>query len=108
MITEEAVRAVLKDVYDPEIPINVVDMGLIYRVEVVGADVTIDMTLTGRGCPMHGFIAEMVRRKVSELPGVGTVTVNIVWDPPWNPSMMAREVRIKYGFLPPEDATPPS
>lgn len=102
MITEETVREALKQVYDPEIPINVVDMGLIYRIDVNGTDVAVDMTLTGRGCPMHGFISEMVRRKVAEMPEVGDVQVNVVWDPPWNPSMMTREIQIRYGFIPPE------
>ena len=63
-----------------------------------GGDVVIDMTLTGRGCPMHGLIADMVRRKVAEIPGMGTVQVNVVWDPPWNPTMMSRDVQIRYGF----------
>lgn len=106
MITEEVVREALRHVYDPEIPVNVVDMGLIYRIVVTGSDVAIDMTLTGRGCPMHGFISEMVRRKVAEIPGVETVTVNVVWDPPWNPTMMSREIQIRYGFASEEE--PPS
>jgi len=74
---------------------------------VTGDDVAIDMTLTGRGCPMHGLIADMVRRKVADIPGVGTVQVNVVWDPPWNPSMMTREVQIRYGFIPPDAETVP-
>lgn len=102
MITEEAVREALKQVHDPEIPINVVDMGLIYRIDVKGTDVAIDMTLTGRGCPMHGLISDMVRRKVAEIPDVRDVQVNVVWDPPWSPSMMAREVQIRYGFISPD------
>jgi metal-sulfur cluster biosynthetic enzyme len=105
MITEDAVRETLKQVYDPEIPINVVDMGLIYSVAVTGDDVAIDMTLTGRGCPMHGLISDLVRRKVAEIPGVATVQVNVVWDPPWNPSMMSREVQIRYGFATADEGT---
>lgn len=102
MVTEHTVREALREVFDPEIPINVVDLGLIYRIQVEGRAVSIDMTLTGRGCPLHALMAEMVRQRVARIPGVEEVRVNVVWDPPWHPGMMAREVQIRYGFLPPE------
>ena len=97
---EEQTVAMLKTVYDPEMPINVYDMGLIYRIEVTddGA-VAIDMTFTAPTCPMADFILEDVRVKVASIDGVTAVDVNLVWEPEWNPDMMSEEAKLEMGFM---------
>lgn len=91
MVTEEAVLEVLKSVYDPEIPINIVDMGLIYGIEVKGDHVNIKMTLTAPHCPMGALIAENVKQKVETIDGVSEAEVELVWDPPWSPDRILKE-----------------
>ena len=93
-ITNEEVYKALAEVYDPEIPINIVDLGLIYKVDV-GADnnVAIDMTFTTKGCPMHVFIREQAKASVEKIKGIGNVTINLVWEPQWSPEMISKEVR---------------
>jgi len=93
VVTREEVIEALKKVYDPEIPINVVDLGLIYRVDVVGDVVHIDMTTTAPGCPMAYYIVAMVRRAVLSVPGVKDVKIRLVWDPPWSPDRATEEGR---------------
>ena len=94
--TEEAIVAMLKTVYDPEIPINIVDLGLIYKVEVDDDNnVDIDMTFTTKGCPMHLFIREQAKASVEKIDGIGNVNVNLVWEPQWTPEMISKEVREK-------------
>ena len=90
----------LKSVYDPEIPVNIYDLGLIYRVGIAedGA-VDIDMTLTAPGCPVAGEIPGWVADAVAPVPGVKTVDVEIVWDPPWDMSRMTDEARLELGML---------
>jgi FeS assembly SUF system protein len=98
--TEEAIVAVLKTVYDPEIPVNVYDLGLIYNVEISeGGKVRIDMTLTAPGCPMADYIVEDVRMKVEAVEGVASVEVNLVFEPEWNKDMMSDEALLELGFL---------
>jgi metal-sulfur cluster biosynthetic enzyme len=98
-ITEEQVYAALKKCMDPEIPVNVVDLGLIYGVKVAGGkDVDIKMTMTTRGCPLHDTLVSDVKRYVGKVNGVGNVTVDIVWDPPWSLEKMNQDVREKLGF----------
>lgn len=90
---------VLKTVYDPEIPINIYDLGLIYRIEVTeDASVEIDMTFTAPTCPAADFILEDVRQKVDNLDGVKTATVNLVFEPAWDQSMLSEEARLELGF----------
>ncbi len=90
----------LKTVYDPEIPVNIYDLGLIYRVEVFeGNRVEIDMTLTAPACPAADFIMEDVQEKVTAVPGVEGVSVNIVFDPPWDKEMMSEEAQLELGML---------
>lgn len=98
--TEEAIVAMLKTVYDPEIPVNVYDLGLIYKVEV-GDDmnVHIDMTLTAPNCPAVDFIVEDVRMKVASVDGVKEVEVSIVFEPEWDRDMMSEEAKLELGFL---------
>jgi FeS assembly SUF system protein len=97
---EEAIVDVLKTVYDPEIPVNVYDLGLIYKIDVDDEkNVRIDMTLTAPGCPLADFIIEDVRMKVEGVNGVNHVTVNLVFEPEWNQDMMSEEVLLELGFL---------
>ena len=98
-VTEEQVYAALKKCMDPEIPVNVVDLGLIYGVKVAdGKDVDIKMTMTTRGCPLHDTLVSDVKRYVGKVNGVANVNVNIVWDPPWSLEKMNQDVREKIGF----------
>lgn len=96
---EERIVDVLKTVYDPEIPVNIYDLGLIYRVEVndVGI-VDIDMTFTAPSCPAADFILEDVRQKVDNIEGVKSANVNLVFEPEWDKSMMTEEARVELGF----------
>ena len=98
-VTEEQVYAALKKCMDPEIPVNVVDLGLIYGVKVDdGKDVDIKMTMTTRGCPLHDTLVSDVKRYVGKVNGVNNVNVDIVWDPPWSLEKMNQDVREKLGF----------
>ena len=98
-VTEEQVYDALKKCMDPEIPVNVVDLGLIYGVKVdSGKDVDIKMTMTTRGCPLHDTLVSDVKRYVGKITGIGSINVEIVWDPPWTLEKMNQEVREKLGF----------
>jgi FeS assembly SUF system protein len=97
---EQRIVSVLKTVYDPEIPVNVYDLGLIYDIEVSETlDVTINMTLTAPNCPAADFIMEDVRLKVEGIEGVNNATVNLVFEPVWNQDMMSEEAKLELGFL---------
>ena len=94
----------LKTVFDPEIPVNVVDLGLIYKVlieetEDRGRVAFVDLTLTAPGCGMGPVIAEDVKNKVLELPGINDAEVEIVWDPPWTQDMMSEEGKMELGLI---------
>ncbi|WP_440955902.1 metal-sulfur cluster assembly factor [Methanosarcina sp. Mfa9] len=91
IVSKDEVIEVLKTVYDPEIPINIVDLGLVYGVEVKGDHVHIEMTLTMPGCPMGEVIAENVKRKVEAIEGIKEVEVEMVWDPPWTPARISED-----------------
>ena len=96
---EERIVDVLKTVYDPEIPVNIYDLGLIYKVDVKDeGDVDIDMTFTAPSCPAADFILEDVRQKVDSLEGLKNATVNLVFEPAWDQSMMTEEARVELGF----------
>ena len=98
--TEEAIVAMLKTVYDPEIPINVYDLGLIYKINVdEEKNVSIDMTLTAPNCPASDFLLEDVRMKVGSIDGVKNVEVNLVFEPEWDKDMMSEEAKLELGFL---------
>ena len=98
--TEEAIVAMLKTVYDPEIPVNVYDLGLIYKVDIDDQqNVRIDMTLTAPNCPAADFILEDVRMKVASIDGVNNVEVNLVFEPEWDKDMMSAEAKVELGFL---------
>ncbi len=97
---EEKVVAMLKTVYDPEIPVNVYDLGLIYKIDVSdGGEVAIDMTLTAPNCPAAEFIMEDVRQKVESIEGVKSAVVNLVFEPEWDKDMMSEEAKLELGFL---------
>ncbi len=96
---EERIVDVLKTVYDPEIPVNIYDLGLIYKVDVKDSgDVDIDMTFTAPSCPAADFILEDVRQKVDGIEGVKSAAVNLVFEPAWDQSMMTEEARVELGF----------
>ena len=97
---EEKVVAMLKTVYDPEIPVNVYDLGLIYKIDVAetGA-VAIDMTLTAPNCPAADFIMEDIRQKIESIEGVAQADVNLVFEPEWDKDMMSEEAKLELGFL---------
>lgn len=98
--TEEAIVAMLKTVYDPEIPVNVYDLGLIYKIDVDDeGNVSIDMTLTAPNCPASDFLLEDIRMKVGSVDGVKNVEVNLVFEPEWNKDMMSEEAKLELGFL---------
>jgi FeS assembly SUF system protein len=95
----EAVVAALKDIFDPEIPVNIYDLGLIYHVEVNGGHVNVTMTLTTPHCPVAESMPGEVELRVGAVPGVGDCEVNLVWDPPWSPANMTDEARLELGML---------
>ncbi|MEF3275902.1 MAG: metal-sulfur cluster assembly factor [Chloroflexus sp.] len=105
MITEDMVRAALKNVVDPEIGLDIVNLGLVYRIDILdgGKTVDIDMTLTTPACPAGPQILEQARREVMALSEVykelEQVKINLVWTPFWNPSMMSEEAREELGFF---------
>ena len=88
-ITEGQVLEELRQVVDPELGINLVDLGLVYGVAIEGADVRVKMTLTTPGCPMHDSLVKGAERAVARIPGIASIHVELVWDPPWNPNMIS-------------------
>ncbi|MFB6193123.1 MAG: metal-sulfur cluster assembly factor [Candidatus Nanohaloarchaea archaeon] len=102
MVTEEEVREQLKEVIDPELDINIVDLGLIYEIEVDEEEVYILMTLTTPGCPLHGVFDEMVRREVGKLENVkeSDIEVELTFEPRWSPEKMSDKAKDELGHLP--------
>ena len=97
---EEEIVRMLKTVYDPEIPINIYDLGMIYKIDVSNeGEVVIDMTFTAPNCPAADFILEDVRMKVESVEGIKNVIVNLVFDPAWDKDMMTEEAKLELGFL---------
>ncbi|HTT22253.1 MAG TPA: metal-sulfur cluster assembly factor [Candidatus Sulfotelmatobacter sp.] len=102
-VTEQDVMSALKSCYDPEIPVNIVDLGLIYSVKFDPApddkqDVSVDMTLTAQGCPEHVNISMQVKSRLEQLPGIRNVAVNVVWSPPWTPDRLSSDARKQLGI----------
>ena len=102
-LEESDIWEAAKTVYDPEIPVNIVDLGLVYRLQIFDEEngtkrVEADMTLTAPGCSMGPMIAEDLRMRIESLPSVSQASVNIVWDPPWNKDMMSEEARMILGL----------
>lgn len=98
MVTREQIYGALKTVYDPEIPLSIVDLGLIYDVKADQGNVYVKMSLTTPGCGMGPKIAGSAEEAIKALPGVKQVMVEIVWDPRWTPEMMSPEAKKKLGF----------
>ncbi|RLE78693.1 MAG: aromatic ring hydroxylase [Thermoprotei archaeon] len=99
MVTKEDVIKALKKVYDPEIPVNIVDLGLIYGIEIKDNSVNIKMTMTAPGCPLGFLLVDMVKEAVKEeIPSVKEINVKLVWDPPWTPERMSEEAKRLLGF----------
>lgn len=97
-LTEEQIWVVLRECYDPEIPVNIVDLGLVYDVALAGNRVDVKMTLTAPGCHLGGMIAGDVQNKLMALDGVVEANVELVWDPPWHQSMITAEGRKTLGM----------
>jgi FeS assembly SUF system protein len=96
----EPIIAELRKVHDPEIPVNIYDLGLIYRIDIAAnGDVNVDMTLTAPACPVAGMMPVMVQDAVKKVEGVGEVKVELVWDPPWSPEKMSEEARLELGMM---------
>jgi len=102
-VTEQDVMSALKSCYDPEIPVNIVDLGLIYGVKFDPApddkqDVCVEMTLTAQGCPEHVNISMQVKSRLEQLPGIRNAAVNVVWSPPWTPERISLDARRQLGI----------
>jgi FeS assembly SUF system protein len=96
----EPIIAELRKVFDPEIPVNIYDLGLIYRIDIASnGDVDIDMTLTAPACPVAGMMPVMVEDAVRKVDGVGEIKVELVWDPPWSQDKMSDEARLELGMM---------
>jgi FeS assembly SUF system protein len=97
---EQQILDVLKTCYDPEIPVDIYELGLIYKTDVgPDGDVAIDMTLTSPACPAAGSLPPEVERKVGELPGVRSVKVTVVWEPVWTPEKMTEAAKLQLGMF---------
>ncbi|MCF7979996.1 MAG: SUF system Fe-S cluster assembly protein [Chromatiaceae bacterium] len=96
----EPIIAALRQVHDPEIPVNIYDLGLIYKIDIAhNGDVDVDMTLTAPACPVAGLMPVMVKDAVKTVDGVGEVAVELVWDPPWSPDTMSDEAKLTLGMF---------
>jgi metal-sulfur cluster biosynthetic enzyme len=100
MIDQSSIRSALRQVVDPELGCNIVDLGLVYGIAIIGATITVTMTLTTSGCPMHESIASGVQAALLDLDGVKEVDVQVVWDPPWTPARMTARGRAETGIYP--------
>ena len=98
VVTKEEVMDALHDVFDPEIPVNVVDLGLIYGCDVEDNNVTVEMTLTFAGCGMGPYIAQQAEWRIAEIEAVEDVNVEMVFDPPWNPDLITEEGKLQLGL----------
>jgi FeS assembly SUF system protein len=98
MVTREQVLEKLKECYDPEIPINIVDLGLVYDVFIEDDRVRVQMTLTSPHCPLAGMMSLEVERKLAEIEGVRHASVELVWEPPWSPERISQQTRDSLGF----------
>jgi metal-sulfur cluster biosynthetic enzyme len=109
-LQQDDVMTALRDCYDPEIPVNIVDLGLIYEIRLSDADqpasgvpapsqdVEVVMTMTSPGCPAHAMIGDQVKERIQRLPGVREVNVNIVWTPPWGPERLSEAAKKQLGI----------
>lgn len=96
----EQVLNAIRECYDPEIPVNIFDLGLIYRVDIEDdGHVRIDMTLTSPACPVAEILPDEVKTRVEQVEGVSSASIEVVWDPPWHPGMMSEEAQLELGVL---------
>jgi len=95
---ERLITENLKQIYDPEIPMNIVDLGLIYGFEWAGDDLTLKMTLTAPGCPVAGILAEEVKTAIEKVPNIKSAKVDMIWDPPWSPERMSEFAKRQFGY----------
>ena len=101
MVTEPIVRAMLMDVFDPEMGVSIVDLGLIYEIRISGDRIDIDMTLTTPGCPLAAELMADIKKVLKSLDGINDVKINLVWSPPWTPDMMTDDANeILSGYYP--------
>ncbi|OGB69974.1 MAG: SUF system Fe-S cluster assembly protein [Caldithrix sp. RBG_13_44_9] len=97
---ENKIIEAIKTCYDPEIPVNIYEMGLIYDIQIDNNHlVQIKMTLTSPGCPVAGTLPGEIQEKVKSIEGISNAKVEVVWDPPWNPDMMSEEAKLELGFM---------
>jgi FeS assembly SUF system protein len=99
MVEKNQIMSALKKCYDPEIQVNIVDLGLIYDVKIKDGKVDIKMTLTSPVCPMRYFIMEDIKKKILKIKGVKKVNINLVFDPPWSPERMSSSAKKKLGMM---------
>ncbi|MCQ2325645.1 MAG: iron-sulfur cluster assembly protein [Paludibacteraceae bacterium] len=99
LVKEEEVLRMLKTVFDPEIPVNIYDLGLIYKIDIDNDICTIDMTLTAPSCPAADFLVEDIRQKVGAVEGIREVNINLVFEPQWTKEMMSDEAKLELGFM---------
>jgi metal-sulfur cluster biosynthetic enzyme len=95
---ERLIMENLKQIYDPEIPMNIVDLGLIYGFEWAGDDLTLKMTLTAPGCPVAGILADEIKAAIEKVPNVKTAKVDMIWEPPWTPERMSEFAKRQFGY----------
>ncbi len=98
MVTEEQVKEALSKVIDPEIGIDIVNLGFIYDIRIDGGIVDVDMTLTTRGCPLHQTLGKQAEDVIKDIEGVEQANITMVWDPPWNPTLMSDAAKKRLGF----------
>lgn len=97
--TDEQIRGALREVNDPEIGINIIDLGLVYGIEVSGADVHIKMTMTTPACPLHSYLSAASQKAIRKyFPDVGAIEIELVWDPPWDPAKMSPAAKQQLGW----------
>jgi len=94
-ITQDQIREALKECYDPEVPVNIVDLGLVYDIKITDSRVDIKLTLTSPGCPASSMISQNVRNRVLQIPEVKDADVELIWEPAWTPSRMSDEAKKK-------------
>ncbi len=98
MITVEDVTEAIRQVFDPELGLDIVELGLLYDVQIVDDSITVYYSLTSIGCPAGPLIHEQILEVVRELPGVGEVALELIWDPPWTPERMSEDAKLLLGF----------
>ena len=98
MVTADDVTEALRQVFDPELGLDIVELGLVYDVQIVGGEVTVSYSLTSLGCPAGPLIQEQILEAVRELPGVEKIDLQLIWDPPWTPERLSEDAKLLLGF----------